>query len=134
MIGIVLVSHGEMALGMLDAARMIVGEQERTLAVSLNEMDDVEGLMDRIAAAVDEVDMGDGVLLLVDAFGASPFNASARLAMQRKNTEVITGMNLPMLLELAVQRDGQSLDGLVQIALEAGKSSIRTLTETLNKE
>jgi PTS system mannose-specific IIA component len=134
MIGIVLVSHGEMALGMLDAARMIVGEQERTLAVSLNEMDDVEGLMDRIAAAVDEVDMGDGVLLLVDAFGASPFNASARLAMQRKNTEVITGMNLPMLLELAVQRDGQSLDGLVKIALEAGKSSIRTLTETLNKE
>jgi PTS system mannose-specific IIA component len=134
MVGIVLVSHGEMATGMLDAARMIVGEQERTLAIGLNEMDDVEGLMERIAAAVDEVDTGDGVLLLVDAFGASPFNASARLAMQRKNIEVITGMNLPMLLELAVQRDGQSLDGLVQIALDAGKSSIRTLSDTLNKE
>jgi len=134
MVGLVLISHGEMATGMLDAARMIVGEQERTLAVSLNEMDDVEGLMERIAAAVEEVDTGDGVLLLVDAFGASPFNASARLAMQRKNIEVITGMNLPMLLELAVQREGQNLNGLVQIALDAGKTSIRTLSETLNKE
>ncbi len=133
MVGIVLVSHGEMATGMVDAARMIVGELERLLTISLNEMDDVEGLMERVAAAVEEVDNGDGVLLLVDAFGASPFNACARLAMQRKNLEVITGMNLPMLLELAVQRDGQTLEGLVQIALEAGKSSIRTLSETLNK-
>ena len=80
------------------------------------------------------MDQGEGVLILVDAFGASPFNASARLAMNRKNIEVISGMNLPMLLELAVQREGQDLEAATQIALETGASSIRTLSQTLNKE
>lgn len=133
MVGIVLVSHGNMAEGMIDAARMIVGEMEDVLAVSLQEMDAIEDLMGRIEAALNEVDTGDGALILVDAFGASPFNASARLAMQREKTEVITGMNLPMLLELAVQREGQDLETVTQIAFEAGSSSIRTLSQTMKK-
>jgi mannose/fructose/sorbose-specific phosphotransferase system IIA component len=122
-----------MAEGMIDAARMIVGEMEDVLAVSLQEMDAIEDLMGRIEAALNEVDTGDGALILVDAFGASPFNASARLAMQREKTEVITGMNLPMLLELAVQREGQDLETVTQIAFEAGSSSIRTLSQTMKK-
>jgi len=133
LVGIVLVSHGNMAEGMIDAARMIVGEMEDVLAVSLQEMDAIEDLMGRIEAALNEVDTGDGALILVDAFGASPFNASARLAMQREKTEVITGMNLPMLLELAVQREGQDLETVTQIAFEAGSSSIRTLSQTMKK-
>jgi len=134
MVGIVIVSHGAMANGMLDAARMIVGEQEGMLAVSLEEMEDVEGLIEKIAAAVEKVDTGDGVLVLVDVFGASPFNASARLTLTRDKMDVITGMNLPMLLELAIHRQGSSLDELVKIALEAGSSSIKTLSETLKSK
>jgi mannose/fructose/sorbose-specific phosphotransferase system IIA component len=122
-----------MAEGMIDAARMIVGEMEGVLAVSLQEMDAIEDLMGRIEAALSEVDNGEGALILVDAFGASPFNASARLAMQREKTEVVTGMNLPMLLELAVQREGQDLQAVTQIALEAGSTSIRTLSQTMKK-
>ncbi len=123
-----------MAEGMIDAARMIVGEMEGVAAVSLKESDAVEDLINRVEAAVDEVDQGDGALIMVDAFGASPFNASARLAMNRKNVEVVSGMNLPMLLELAVQREGQDLEAVTQIALETGTASIRTLSQTLNKE
>lgn len=134
MVGIVVVSHGNMADGMIDAARMIVGEMESTVAVSLKESDAVEDLINRIETAVDEVDQGDGALILVDAFGASPFNASARLAMNRKNVEVVSGMNLPMLLELAVQREGQDLEAVTQIALETGTASIRSLSQTLSKE
>ena len=134
MVGIVIVSHGAMANGMLDAARMIVGEQEGMLAVSLEEMEDVEGLIEKIAAAVEKVDTGDGVLVLVDVFGASPFNASARLTLSRDKMDVITGMNLPMLLELAIHRQGSNLDELVKIALEAGTSSIKTLSETLKSK
>jgi len=134
MVGIVIVSHGAMANGMLDAARMIVGEQEGMLAVSLEEMEDVEGLIEKIAAAVEKVDTGDGVLVLVDVFGASPFNASARLTLTRDKMDVITGMNLPMLLELAIHRQGSNLDELVKIALEAGTSSIKTLSETLKSK
>jgi PTS system mannose-specific IIA component len=133
LVGILVVSHGNMAEGMIDAARMIVGIMEGVASVSLKEEDAVEDLMGRIEAALNEVDQGDGALILVDAFGASPFNASARLALNRKNkVEVITGMNLPMLLELAVQREGQDLKMVTQIALEAGTTSIRTLSQTLN--
>jgi PTS system mannose-specific IIA component len=123
-----------MAEGMIDAARMIVGDMEGVISVSLKEMDSVEGLMGRIETALIDVDKGDGALILVDAFGASPFNASARLAMNHKNIEVITGMNLPMLLELAVQREGQDLATVTQIALEAGTTSIRTLSQTLKSD
>jgi PTS system mannose-specific IIA component len=134
MIGIVLVSHGAMANGMLEAARMIVGDQEGIKAVSLEEMDDVEGLMEKISAEAKAVDTGEGVLVLVDVFGASPFNASARLAMAGKNMEVITGMNLPMLLELAIQRSNKNLVELTRVALEAGISSIRTLSDTITSK
>jgi len=133
MVGIIVVSHGSMAEGMLDAARMIVGEMEGIVAVSLKEEDAVENLMDRISDAISGVDTGDGVLLLVDVFGASPFNASSRLAMVRDKIEVISGVNLPMLLELAIQRSDQDLESLVHIALDVGSSSIRTLSQTLNK-
>lgn len=98
------------------------------------ESDNVESLMERVEAAVDEVNTGEGVLILVDLFGASPFNASARLAMTRDGIEVLAGVSLPMLLELAVQRDDQPLQDLVEIAREAGTSSIRTLSETLGKK
>jgi len=131
LVGIVIVSHGEMADGMLDAARMIVGEQEGIATVSLKEMDDVEGLMERVDAAITQVNAGEGVLVMVDLFGASPFNASARLAMERDDVEVITGMSLPMLVEVAVQRDGADLQQLVDIAREAGTSGVRTLSDTL---
>lgn len=133
MVGIIVVSHGNMAEGMLDAARMIVGEMEGIVAVSLKEEDAVENLMDRISDAIGGVDTGDGVLLLVDVFGASPFNASSRLAMVRDKIEVISGVNLPMLLELAIQRSDEDLDSLVHIALDVGSTSIRTLSQTLNK-
>lgn len=134
MVGIVVVCHGAMADGMLDAARMIVGPPEGLTAVCLQDADDVESLMERVAAAVAEVDSGDGVLVLVDLFGASPFNASARLAMSRDKLEVVSGVSLPMLLEVLVQREGQSLAQLVDVAKEAGASAIRTLSETLNKK
>ena len=131
MVGLVLVSHGTMAEGMIDAARMIVGDMEAIVPVSLREMDSVEDLMGRIEAAVDKVNKGEGALILVDVFGASPFNASARLAMNRNDVEVISGMNLPMLLELAVGRDGLDLKEAAQVALEAGSTSMRTLSQTL---
>jgi PTS system mannose-specific IIA component len=123
-----------MADGMMDAASMIVGDLEGVLAVELKEMDAVEDLMDRIAAAVDEVDTGDGALVFVDLFGASPFNASARLlgAEKERNVEVITGVNLPMLLEVAIQRSSEDLEALIQIAEDAGTSGVKVLSRVLS--
>jgi PTS system mannose-specific IIA component len=134
LVGVLVVAHGEMAAGLLDAARMIVGEQEALLALSLQEMEGVEGLMDKVEEAISQVDGGEGVLVMVDLPGASPFNASARIAMQREGIEVVTGVNLPMLAELLVLREGNSLEELVDIAKEAGTSGIRTLSEILNRK
>lgn len=134
MVGVLVVAHGEMAAGLLDAARMIVGEQEALLALSLREMEDVEGLMDKVEEAISQVDGGEGVLVMVDLPGASPFNASARIAMQREGVRIVTGVNLPMLAELLVLREGSSLDELVDVAKEAGTSGIRTLSEILKRE
>jgi PTS system mannose-specific IIA component len=132
LVGIVIVSHGDMAGGLVDAARMIAGEQEGIATVSLREMDALQGLVERVAAAIQEVDSGDGVVVLVDLFGGSPFNASARLAMQGDHKiEVVSGVNLPMLVELAVQRETRDLEQLLDIALQAGTSGIRSLSQTL---
>lgn len=128
-----IISHGEMANGMLDAAHMIIGEQEGVVTVILKETDDVDGLKKRVEAALQQVDAGDGVLVLVDLFGATPFNISARVAVVHDQVEVITGMNLPMLLEVALQRESQGFAELVEIAKEAGRSGVRTLSESLDK-
>ena len=106
MIGLVLVSHGKLAEGLIDAMQMITGEQQAVRAIGLLETEDVEGLMDKILQAVNEVDSGEGVLIMVDLFGASPFNASARLALTYpdRSLEVVTGVNLPMLLKLSTAR------------------------------
>ena len=134
MIGIVLISHGNFAEGLLDAAEMITGEAEKIACIGLQPKDDVDKLVDRIQEAVDQVNDGDGVLLMVDLFGASPFNAGGRLFLEKKDhLELVTGMNLPMLVELLVAREGLDLDGASQMVLQAGVSGINRLSDKICK-
>lgn len=128
-----MVTHGTMADGLMDAARMIVGEKEALAPIQLREEDDVEGLMARVETAIEEVDSGDGVLVLVDLPGASPFNASARIAMENDSVNVVTGVNLPMLAEMLVQREGNSLEQLAELSKNAGTGGVKTLAEILNR-
>jgi PTS system mannose-specific IIA component len=135
-IALLLISHGKLAEGMLDAMQMIAGEQPAVRAIGLLETEDVDGLMEKIKQAVNDLDEGDGVLLMVDLFGASPFNASARLVLghPEQPLEVITGMNLPMLVELAVQREGLTLAQAAALAQQVGPEGIRRLSETMGLE
>ncbi len=131
MIGIILVCHGKMAFGLLDAMQMITGEQEACRAVGLEETESVENLMEKVQTALDEIGSEEGTLILVDLFGASPFNTSARLVLTSpaKPIEVITGANLPMLVELAVQRPGLSLAEAAELSLSSGVEGIRRLAD-----
>jgi mannose/fructose/sorbose-specific phosphotransferase system IIA component len=114
-----------MAEGMLEAIRMITGVTDQLEAVGLKEEDSPEELMDRIQESVNRVNTGDGVILFADLFGATPFNASARLAMMHgEGFEVICGMNLPMMLELVMQREGETFLSLIEIAIENGKNGV----------
>ena len=134
MIGIVLISHGNFARGLLNAAEMIAGEAEQIACIGLQPKDDIDQLVVRIQEAVNQVDDPDGVLLMVDLFGASPFNASGRLVLaQQDHLELVTGMNLPMLVELLVAREGLDLNSASQMALDAGISGVSRLSDKIRK-
>jgi PTS system mannose-specific IIA component len=127
MIGIVVVTHGKLGEGFLDAMYLIAGPQKGIEKVALMEEDSIELLRDRMLEAVKKVDDGSGVLVFVDMFGASPSNAAAYLV--NENVEVVTGVNLPMLLEIINLRDSMSLNELALTAMNAGNESIKNLTE-----
>jgi len=93
MVGMLIVTHGRLGEGLLDAMQMIAGPQEKVDFVSLKEGDSIDELKERILSAVKMLDDGSGVLVFVDMFGASPSNAAAYLL--NENVEVITGVNCP---------------------------------------
>ncbi|HQD08004.1 MAG TPA: PTS sugar transporter subunit IIA [Coprothermobacter proteolyticus] len=124
-----IVTHGRLGEGLLDAMQMIAGPQEKVDFVSLKEGDSIDELKERILSAVKMLDDGSGVLVFVDMFGASPSNAAAYLL--NENVEVITGVNLPMLLEIVSFRESSSLQELSANAMTAGVESIKNLTQLL---
>lgn len=128
MIGMLLVSHGRMAEGMLDSLELIMGSCDQMHTVSLCAGEDFESFRAKVMEAIRQLDSGDGVLVFVDLYGASPFNASvyaaARMAQEGISVRVLAGMNLAMLLETAAMRVSSSLQELVAIAGAAGRDGI----------
>ena len=110
MTGIVLISHGKLADGMLDAAGMFFDELRQIKSVSLQNGEKADVFQHRMEAALDEVDSGDGVVVLADMLGGMPSNRAASLLY--RNIEVICGINLPLLLEILSIRndDGKQID------------------------
>lgn len=131
MVKLVVVCHGALAEGLINAMELIAGTQEEVVALRLEETDAIDGLESRVEAAVQERSAGQEVLILVDLFGASPFNVSSRVAMRNAGVEVITGVNLPMLLETALGRENMPLVELVKVAREAGAGSVKVLSDLL---
>lgn len=131
-IGIVLVSHGPLAEGLKGAAEMIVGPQERFLAIGMGPAADVDCLRTQIEAAAAQANDGEGTLVLVDLMGGSPANACAYLAT--RGTPVVCGASLPMLLEVLTSREHTSLEELTGTALQAGKDGVVNLTQLLAQE
>jgi len=132
LVGIVLVSHGLLAEGMKNAVEMIVGPQAHFQIVSMQPDTDLASLRRMLEQAVAEVASDGGTLILVDILGGSPANASAHLALQ--GIPVLCGVNLPMLLELLIQREHASQRELTSIGLQAAKEGIINLTRQLTQQ
>ena len=133
MIGILIVSHGKLSEGLMDAMQMIVGEQESVDFLSLNPNDSIEGLTARIKSVAEQLNQGKGVLILTDLFGASPFNASGMALENCKfPIDVITGFNLGMLIEIVMDREGKSLSEVSTLAYESGIGSIKKLSDLMD--
>jgi len=130
MIGIVVVTHGQLAAELVNAARTIVGEIPRIAAVSIGWSDDVTAAREAIARALEDVG-GDQALILTDMFGGTPTNVSLPFLSPR--IEIVTGVNLPMLIKLTSLRDG-ALAEVARIVREQGKDAIYVATELLEKK
>jgi PTS system mannose-specific IIA component len=131
MIGALVVSHGHLAQELVAAAEMIVGEISHIQAVSIGWHDDVNDARKEIEKHIGEVDSGAGVVILTDMFGGTPSNIAFSFHEPGK-IEVITGVNLPMIIKIAGQKEGESLDVLARAVREQGRSSISSGSEFLN--
>ena len=130
MIGVVVVTHGQLANELVNAAEMIVGDLPRFAAVSIGWHDDVNVAREAIQGAVARVDQGGGVLLLTDMFGGTPSNLGLSL-LEAGRVEVVTGVNLPMLIKLASVREEKPLDEAVTSAQNAGRKYITVASRVL---
>ena len=130
MIGMVLVTHGNLALEFISAMQHVVGRQDQIEAVCIGPEDDVEMRRKEILAKVDSVDKGKGVVVLTDMFGGTPSNLAISI-MDRANVEILAGVNLPMLIKLASLRKEKNLKDAVEGAQEAGKKYINIASQLL---
>ncbi len=123
MIGMVLVTHGTLALALRDAMEHVVGKQTALATVCIESDAEIEGQRAEVAKCVAEVDSGDGVILLTDMFGGTPSNVAMSM-LTGKDVEVIGGVNLPMLVKLGKIRGSYGLAEAVQCAEAAGRKYI----------
>ena len=130
MIGLVLVTHGNLALEFISAMQHVVGKQENVEAVCIGPEDDMEMRRSEIMEKVSKVDSGSGVVVLTDMFGGTPSNLAISI-MDRANVEILAGMNLPMLIKIASLRKDKSMKETVEGAQEAGKKYINIASQLL---
>jgi PTS system mannose-specific IIA component len=124
MIGIVIVTHGRLAVELLAAVRHIVGPQSHVETVCIGPNDEVEERQSEISAAIKRVDLGTGVVLVTDMFGGTPCNL-ALTHLKKGKIEVLAGANLPSLIKLISVRTTLSLEKAVREAIEAGRKYMR---------
>ena len=130
MIGLVLVTHGRLAVEFVSALEHVVGPQRNVAAVCIGPEDDMEVRRKEILDAVARVDDGGGVVVLTDMFGGTPSNLAISI-IDKARIEVIAGMNLPMLIKLASVRNTEKLEDAVISAREAGRKYINVASQLL---
>jgi mannose PTS system EIIA component len=131
MIGIMLATHGELGRALVDVMEMIVGRQPQVAFLSLQIGDRLEDDAERLRAAVDGVDDGDGVLVLTDMLGGTPSNLCLALMGGPRPVEVVSGASLPMLLKaVQARRDADVRETAAQVK-KVGRSSIIVASEAL---
>ena len=130
MIGLVLVTHGQLATEFRSALEHVVGPQNQIEPITIGPDDNVEQRRHDIIEAVKKVDTGDGVIILTDMFGGTPSNLAISV-MSRPMVEVLAGINLPMLVKLAKVREERSLPDAIAMAQEAGRKYVTIASRVL---
>ncbi len=129
-VGVVVITHGMLATELLNAAEMIVGDLPRFTAVSIGWHDDVTVARDAMARAIERVNSGAGVLLLTDMFGGTSSNL-AMTFLDAGKVEVVTGVNLPMLIKLARANGTEDVLAAARAIADDGRDAIRVASDLL---
>src|SRR3977135_3454085 len=130
MIGLVIVTHGRLAVEFRAALEHVVGPQSQIEAVTIGPDDNGEQCRKNIVEAVKRVDSGDGVAILTDMFGGTPSNLAISV-MSRPKVEVLAGINLPILVKLAKVREERALPDAIAMAQEAGRKYVTIASRVL---
>ena len=133
MVGVIIVTHCHLAEELIAAAELVVGEELKQFQpVSIDPKEGSEEIREKIIAAIRKVDGGQGVLILTDMYGGTPSNISLSF-LEEKKIEVITGVNLPMLLKLATYKNEMNLEELAFFITDYGQRNINLASEVLKK-
>lgn len=131
MIGLVIVTHAQLGEAFIEAAEFIIGDRpDGLVSVSIDLAQDVDKLRDKVAAAIKQVDKHDGVLILTDMFGGTPSNISYSF-LEEGHIEVLSGVNLPVLIEATLSRDKLGVTELAAKLETLGKKSITSASGIL---
>ena len=134
MISILVLTHENFGEGLLKSASLIVGEMKQCLAIGLNRGDDITVFGQKVQQEIEKIDVGDGVLVFVDLFGASPYNVMAMASTRIKNNfRCISGMSFPMLLEALTMRETYELNKLAEHCMEVGAEGIKELLTEMER-
>lgn len=131
MTAVIVATHGKFSEEIVKSSEMIFGKQENVEYVTFVPGEGTEDLTRKYNEAIEALDIKDGLIFLVDLFGGSPFNAASSIAISSENMDIVTGVNLPMILEVFGARSFSSLNELVKVAENSGKESIRSFKEGL---
>ncbi len=133
MIGVLIITHGELGHELIKAAELIKGDLKGVAHISVDQTKGMEEIRKEISAAIKRLDQGRGVIILTDLFGGTPANLSLSFLKEGK-VEVITGVNLPMLLKLSDARGTMNLQEYAIFIKEYGIKNIYLASEILNKK
>lgn len=127
MIDIIIATHGKLAEGLIDAASLVVGEQENLRSIGLRHEDSIDTFIENVKSMVSETE--NEVLILTDLLGASPYNAAAQAMNQYRDKKIVSvsGVNLPMLIEAIFKREEADVSTLAEELVEAGSQGIAKL-------
>ncbi|SFG46751.1 PTS sugar transporter subunit IIA [Sporolactobacillus nakayamae] len=134
MVAIVIATHGDLSDALMGTAKMIFGNIENVAQVTFKPGEGIENLLDKYQAASESLE-DDHILFLVDLFGGSPYNAASRFVARKENMDIVTGVNLPMFVEVLGKRlAGGTLEELVQTAKTAGADGIKSFKEIFSHQ
>jgi len=123
MVGVLIVSHGGFAEALISSLQLLVGKQQKIRGVSIWPKDQEKEIKDRIRQEIVKVNDGDGVVILTDVLGGTATNLSLSF-LENEKVELVTGVNMPMLLTLSSYRKGRSLRGIGKLVKKSGRRSI----------